>query len=80
MVLNKLTMHSIFPASFGHLNVWPFGLGLVCITSGFQFQTKATQLHWAIDDFHIYIDAPPNNIVAFTTTTSTNPSLYFCKV
>lgn len=80
-------MHSIlqqvYPIvcnSFGQLNVWPFGLRLVRITSGFQFQTNATQMHWAIDDFHIYINAPPNIIVAFTTTTNTYPSLYFCKV
>ena len=57
-VCSALSMH------FGHLIAWPSGRRLARVTAAFQTKQWFPNCIGAIDGSHVYIQAPPNSIVA----------------
>ena len=69
--IGKSTVHQILrqvcsaiSINFGHLIAWPVGRRLARVTSEFQAKQGFPNCIGAIDGSHVYIQAPPNSIVA----------------
>ena len=69
--IGKSTVHQILRQvcsaisnNFGHLIAWPAGRRLARVTSAFQSKQWFPNCIGAIDGSHVYIQAPPNSIVA----------------
>ena len=69
--IGKSTVHQILrqvcsaiSTNFGHHIAWPAGRRLARVTSGFQTKQWFPNCIGAIDGSHVYIQAPPNSIVA----------------
>ena len=69
--IGKSTVHQILrqvcsaiSINFGHLIAWPVGRRLARVTSAFQSKQWFPNCIGAIDGSHVYIQAPPNSIVA----------------
>ena len=69
--IGKSTVHQILrqmcstiSINFSHLIAWPAGRRLARVTSAFQSKQWFPNCIGAIDGSHVYIQAPPNTIVA----------------
>jgi hypothetical protein len=69
--IGKSTVHQILrqvcsaiSINFGHLIAWPVGRRLARVTAAFQSKQWFPNCIGAIDGSHVYIQAPPNSIVA----------------
>ena len=69
--IGKSTVHQILrqvcsaiSINFGHLIAWPVGRRLARVTTAFQAKQWFPNCIGAIDGSHVYIQAPPNSIVA----------------